>query len=136
MPFPIYDFFYQIQPQDIDFSHHVNNAVYLTIFEKARWDMIKKNGFDGPALQKETQIAPVLLEVNLRFKKEIRQDQQVQVQTHYTEYQSRIAILSQTIQTPNLIHCVGIFKMGLFDVNSRKLVYPTKIWLKALGLES
>lgn len=54
----------------LDSFNHVNNAVYLTLFEEARWDLLTTNGYDLKKI-KETGLGPVILEINLKFSKEL-----------------------------------------------------------------
>jgi YbgC/YbaW family acyl-CoA thioester hydrolase len=129
-----YFYNYKILPSGIDHSDHLNNAAYLTIFENARWSMIQDNGFSGITLQKETQIAPVLLEVTLKFKRELRLNQDIQIKTNYESFNTKIAILNQEMSHQDSVCCVGSFKFALFNLTQRRMITPSDIWLKALGL--
>ena len=60
-----------IKESDLDTFGHVNNATYLKLFEEARWDLITKNGY-GIKTIRETKLGPTILEIKIRFLKELR----------------------------------------------------------------
>ncbi len=59
-----------IHEAHLDTFGHVNNAKYLELYEQARWDLITNNGYGLDEIKK-LKIGPVVLEVNLNFKREI-----------------------------------------------------------------
>ena len=118
----------------LDTFGHVNNATYLEILEEARWDLITKNGY-GIAEVQRTGLGPVILEINIKFKKELRNREAIKIETYCSEYKGRIAKVIQTIFNQKGDECaVAEFVFGLFDTRARKLVDPTPEWKKALGL--
>lgn len=123
-----------IKETHLDVFGHVNNAVYLTLFEEARWDFINKNGYDLKKMM-ETGLGPTILEVNLKFSREIRLRDEVIIESEMVLYRKKIGKLIQKIIRSGETCCVADFTFGLFDVNKRKLVLPTPEWLKAVGYE-
>mgnify|MGYP002626401055 CR=1 FL=1 len=71
MTAPTYRHEVLIKEKHLDTMGHMNNATYLQLFEEARWDLITANGFGLKEIQQKKQ-GPTILEINLRFKKEIR----------------------------------------------------------------
>ena len=67
---PIYEYELTILEQHLDTFGHVNNAVYLTLYEEARWDFITKNNLGLKEIL-DKKIGPVLLDVQLTFKAEL-----------------------------------------------------------------
>lgn len=121
-----------IKESHLDTFGHVNNATYLQLYEEARWEFITANGY-GLAKIKETGLGPVVLEINIRFMRELRLRQKVTIHSQTTTYDSRIGIIRQWITNEEGIICSEIdLKMGLFDTHKRKLVEPTQDWLKAV----
>ena len=57
----------QILGTHLDAFGHVNNSVYLQLYEMARWDFIEKNGF-GLEVIKELKQGPVILDLSLTFR--------------------------------------------------------------------
>lgn len=122
----------QILEHHLDGLGHVNNAVYLEIFEEARWDYITRNGYSWQKIQ-QTKIGPVILEVNLKFKKELRLRQKVFIETEYRPVGKKLAIIHQEIRDDENTYCIAEFKFALFNIENRKLVTPPQDWLVALG---
>ena len=118
----------------LDTYGHVNNAVYLTLFEEARWDMITANGYGLKRIQ-ETGLGPTILEVQVRFHRELRLRQDVIIETQVVSTRKRLAVVHHEIKdAQGTLYCKADFTFGLFDVHARKLVLPTPEWLKALGI--
>lgn len=118
----------------LDSFGHVNNAVYLSILEEARWDLITQNGYGLKEIQ-TTGLAPVILEIQIRFLRELKLREKVVIETQLKSYENRIALIYQEIKSnEGKIHCIAEFKVGLFSVKDRKLVKSTPAWLKALGV--
>lgn len=118
----------------LDTFGHVNNAAYLTIFEEARWDLITANGYGMTEVQKRKQ-GPVILEVNLKFIKELKLRQEITVRTAMESYPGKIGTLVQKmVNSKGEICSEARFTFGLFDLAERKLILPTPAWMKAVGL--
>ncbi len=118
----------------LDTFEHVNNAVYLVLFEEARWDLITNNGY-GIEKIKETGLSPIILAVNVRFKKELKLRQKISIDTQLHSYDKKIAVIHQKIKDEkDIIYCTAEFTAGLFDTRKRKLVSPTQEWMRALGV--
>ena len=120
----------------LDTFGHMNNAAYLQVFEEARWDLITANGY---GLQRilETRLGPVILEVNLRFRKELKLRQKVVIET-VLKSQSRklVNIAQEIVNEEGQVCCTADFVCGLFDLKERKLVLATPEWLKGIGLDA
>jgi thioesterase-3 len=118
----------------LDTFGHVNNAAYLEIFEEARWDLITNNGY-GLSQILESGFGPVVLEINLRFRKELKLRQKVVIETTLKSFDKKLVTISQEIvNEEGQSHCSAEFRCGLFDLKARKLVLPTPEWLKGIGL--
>ena len=119
----------------LDYFGHVNHAVYLALLEEARWDMITARGFGLKEVQ-GAGCGPIVLEVNLKFRRELRLRKKIFIETEVISYEKKIATIHQIIRDEdNKICCIAEFKNGLFDLKNRKLMQPTPEWLRALGLE-
>jgi thioesterase-3 len=123
-----------IKEHHLDTFGHINNAVYLQLFEEARWEWITNNGY-GLAKVKETGLGPTLLEVNVKFIKEITLRQKITIESKVISYIKKICVLEQEMKNETgEVCCQSRFTIGLFDTVARKLVLPTKEWLQAVGL--
>lgn len=133
MPENIYTFNTTIQQSHLDHFGHMNNAVYLTLFEQARWDIINNNHYGLKEIQ-EAGVAPTILEIKIRFLREILLNDSIKIETQFISYVGKICKLSQRILRGDIVCCTAEFTIALFDLKKRKLVSPTPEWLKAIGM--
>lgn len=119
----------------LDTFGHVNNATYLELFEEARWDLVTKNGYGLQQVQ-ETKKGPVILEVNLKFKRELKLREKIMITTELVNYNGVIGLMKQQmIKANGELAAEALFTFGLFDLIERKLIEPTREWKKAVGMD-
>jgi acyl-CoA thioester hydrolase len=124
----------QILERHLDTFGHVNNATYLELFEEARWDWITKNGYGIERVQAERR-GPTILEINIAFKRELRNRQWVDIVSWMEGYPSRVGTaVQQMLDDGGNVCCEARFVIGLFDLDERKLILPTPAWRVAVGL--
>jgi len=124
-----------VREEHLDTFGHVNNARYLEIFEQARWDLITDNGFGLDHIQ-ATGTGPVILEINLRFVREIKNRQHLLIRSFVDSYEGKIGRMTQLlIDDSGEICCEGKFVFAQWDTRSRKIIAPTPEWRLAVGLE-
>jgi acyl-CoA thioester hydrolase len=129
-----HEFTATVEDRHLDMFGHVNNAAYLELFEKARWDLITRGGF-GPDKVRASKTGPTLLEVTVRFRREIRGTGPVTIKTRTVSYKSKIGRLEQEMLWNGESACVAEFVIALFDLEARKLIRPTPEWRRAVGLD-
>ncbi len=118
----------------LDTFGHINNATYLQLFEEARWELITANDYDLKKIH-SIGLGPIILEVHLKFLKEITLREKVFVESEMLSYEKKIGTLRQdVINEAGDLCCHGLITFGLFDTRARKLVLPTDDWKKAIGL--
>lgn len=127
-----------IRETHIDSFGHVNNAQYLTLFEEARWEIISARGF-GLKEIRERGLGPIVLEVNLRFAKEIRLRQKITILSEVNggpqnSRQKTLKMIQTMLNENGDVCCLAEFTFGLFDLRARRLVPPTPEWLHAIGV--
>lgn len=132
----VFEYLTVIRELHLDSFGHVNNAVYAQLYEEARWDFITKNNF-GLARIKELQIGPVILDMKIRFKRELLNREQIIIKSKTLALVStRIMVLEQTmLKADGKVASEAEFTIGLFDMKERKLVDATPEWLKAIGVK-
>ena len=131
---PVHEYSIVIRERHLDTFGHVNNAAYLDILEEARWDLVTRNGFGLDEVHR-LKVGPTVLEVQLRFVREIRNRQRVTISTWLESYSGKIGKLAQQIRDEGgEVRTDALFTIGLFDMTTRKLVRPTPEWIAALGL--
>lgn len=129
-----FEYSLQVKEYHLDTFGHVNNAKYLEILEEARWDLITKNGYGLKEVQK-LKIGPVILEVNLKFRKELKLRENIKILTHCPKHDAKIGYIHQTIiNEKGEESAIAVFTYALFDLTQRKIIDPTPEWLKAIGL--
>lgn len=133
MQYQKFEYITTIKKEHLDMFQHVNNASYLVLLEAARWDLITKNGYSIQKIQ-ETQLAPTILEIKIAFKKELKFNDIILIETQMTFHKNKIGILSQKMFRENELCCEAELTIGLFDLKERKLVLPTQDWLHAVGI--
>jgi len=130
----VFNFQTQIKENHLDGFGHVNNAVYLQLFEEARWEMITQGGYSWTDVQKEKK-GPVILECTVRFQKELRLREKIRIETACVDYRKVVAELQQKLWNESGELCtLAHFKFALFDLEKRKIIKPTEQWLRALGI--
>lgn len=133
MAHPLFQYRLLIKEADLDTFGHVNNAAYLRLLEEARWDLITRKGF-GVEQIRLSGLGPIILDIHIRFLKELRLRQEINITTQLTSYRGKIGTLHHQIVTPENgnICCDANYLFGLFDVHQRKLILPTPEWMAAL----
>lgn len=122
-----------IRESHLDSYGHVNNATYLSLYEEARWELVTQRGYGYDYVHRSKQ-GPVILEVNLRFMKELNLREEINITTELLEYPSRIGkLLQRMIKTDGSIASEAVFTFGLFDLKTRKMIEPTPEWKRAVG---
>lgn len=125
-----------IRESHLDTYGHVNNAVYLTLFEEARWQIITERGYGFKKVH-ETKKGPVILEVHMKFLKELGLREKIRITLELLSYNGKISELRQTMVKENGdIACELTCIAGFFDMTARKLILPTPEWLQAIGSPS
>ncbi len=131
----VFEYPLMIREFHIDTLQHVNNATYLAIFEEARWDLITKGGW-GLKEVHEFQKSPIILEVTIRFKREVHCREKAIIKTHCSQYEGKVGKLEQVLYKENGEEaCSATITFGFFDMKTRKLILPTPEWLKAIGMD-
>ena len=123
-----------IRESHLDTFNHVNNAQYLTLFEEARWQVITERGFGLREIQ-QSATGPVILEANLKFKRELKLREKITIKTYPPSENGKIATLKQEMIKENgEVACEASFTVAFFDTRARKIIEATPEWRKAIGL--
>jgi YbgC/YbaW family acyl-CoA thioester hydrolase len=125
-----------IRESHLDSFGHMNNAAYLVLFEEARWEFITRNGY-GLQQVREFQKGPVVLELSMKFRKEITLREKILITTELVSQEKKITRLKQRmLKEDGLVATELELTFGLFDLQTRRLIEPTPEWKKAIGLEN
>jgi acyl-CoA thioester hydrolase len=79
-------------------------------------------------------VGPVVLDLSVRFRRELKCRQAVTVKSQVKESRGRIWVLRQWIEDPSgEVYSEASFTMGLMDLKQRKLVGLAPGWAEAVG---
>lgn len=125
-----------ILEKHLDTFGHVNNAIYLSLYEEARWDFITKGGFGLAEIQKK-KIGPVVLELNIKFTAELKNREDIVIHSKVLGMKNALVMeMEQSmVKTDGTVASIMNISFGLFDLKERKLIPPTPEWKKAIGQE-
>lgn len=131
----VFEYEVLIREFHLDSFGHVNNAAYVMLYEEARWDFITKNGFGLDYVQKH-QIGPVILDLSVRFKRELKNRERIKITSRTIEIVSpKIMVLEQNmIKEDGKVASEAKFTVGFFDMKERKLIDANPDWLHAVGV--
>lgn len=123
----------QVLEQYLDLYGHVNHASYLTILEEARWDWVTSKGYGVEYIQK-SQMGPVVLEVKIKFVKELVLREWITIESRTKSWDGKIGYVEQKIyKADNTLACEAELKFGLLDLKTRRLISITEDWLLAFS---
>lgn len=125
-----------IREQHLDSYGHVNNATYLALYEEARWEAITQRGY-GYKKVHETGLGPVVLDINVRFSKELKLREMIVITLEVLSYEGKICKLKQQmIKENNEIASEALITISFFDLKNRKLISANPEWLYAIDFRS
>ena len=134
---PIYEYELTILEHHLDTFGHVNNAVYLEMYEEARWDFITKNNLGMKEIL-ESKVGPVLLDLNLTFKSELKNREKIKIVSQARPEMRNKFIMTldqKMIRADGKVASTLALSVGMMDLSERKLILPSLEWLNALGVE-
>lgn len=118
----------------LDDYNHVNNARYLDLYEEARWLILDEKSL-GRDFIRTQGIGPVILEVRLKFKRELKKGENITIETTTKNEGDRIFYFYQNmLNEAGKLCSSAVFKAALFDLKSRRMLRADDKWIKAFGL--
>lgn len=111
-----------VRGYELDTQGHLNQAVYIQYSEHARWELLAAAGIRQNALV-DSGIGPVALEVNVKYLRELRGGDQVDVTCEFTWAEGKVFQIKQQILKKDGTVCADIVVTGgIMDLKARKLV--------------
>jgi acyl-CoA thioester hydrolase len=130
----MYEYKFQVLECHLDTFGHVNHATYLQLFEQARWEFITERGWGLKEVQ-ESGIGPVILEVKVKYKRELRNRQWITILSELKNFRGKLGTIYQRMVNERGEECSEIeILYGVFDLKNRKLMSPPPNWGKAFGI--
>ena len=120
-----------VRGYELDSLGHLNQAVYLQYAEHARWEILRAAKLSQAALLDEG-IAPVVLETTIKYRRELRAGDEVDVSCAFEWGDGRTFGVRQEIRKIDGTLAAEIDGVGgLIDLKTRKLVAdPKERWKK------
>lgn len=131
---PSFEYNVQIKEFHLDTFGHVNNAVYMALYEEARWDFITKHGYGLEKIQQEKK-GPVILESTIRYRKELINREIIKIISEPIDPEkSKIMTINQKMfKADGSLASDAVFTVGFMDLKERKLIMAPEDWRKACG---
>jgi YbgC/YbaW family acyl-CoA thioester hydrolase len=123
-----------VKEKHLDCFGHVNNAVYLELYEEARWELIQNGAWGLERIQREKR-GPVVLELTLKFKRELKNRDQIVIKTQLKSItKNKIMHVEQWMENLEGEELSRLsLTLGMMDLVERKLMIFPEDWVRALG---
>lgn len=115
-------FKHRVKLSYIDIYKHINNAKYLRIYEKARWDFGIKTGMTKLMLEKKYLF--LIMSAELSYIKELKFGQKFDVVTKIIATDDKYYYFEQQMKRGEVVHNHAFFKVL---IAGRKKVKPSEI---------
>ncbi|MBM4392114.1 MAG: thioesterase family protein [Deltaproteobacteria bacterium] len=118
---------------EIDGFNHVNNAAYLSIFERARWAILDDLGTQWADIA-ATGVGPLVLAAEVSFIREVLLGETVTVETSFEPTSPRrFNVLHRMLGPDGGLRALGTIRGAFFNVVQRKIVEPPEAVVTAMG---
>jgi len=127
-----HEFRTQIESKHIDGYGHVNNAVYLQLFEQARWDWITLGGGSRDMVE-ELGVGPIVADIEVRFSRELKEGEKIFIRSTRETPLAKVYWLKQVIyKESGEIACKSRYRLAFMDIKKRVLAEPPQEWIDVL----
>ncbi|WP_371600019.1 acyl-CoA thioesterase [Streptomyces sp. NBC_00564] len=124
-----------VRGYETDVLGHLNQSVYLQYAEHARWVLLQVAGVSQTELVGKG-VGPVVLETNIRYLRELRAGDEVEVTCGFTWGEGKTFRVEQTIRkTDGTVSAELTSVGGLLDLKRRKLVADPREYFRALATD-
>ncbi|MFF3705201.1 acyl-CoA thioesterase [Streptomyces phaeochromogenes] len=122
-----------VRGYETDVQGHVNQAVYVNYAEHARWSLLQAAGISQAGLAAKG-VGPVSLEMTVRYRRELRAGDEVEVTCDFIWGEGKTFRVEQTIRKSDGTVAAEITGVGgLMDLKQRKLVADPRDYFRALA---
>jgi acyl-CoA thioester hydrolase len=121
-----------VRGYETDTLGHLNQSVYLQYSEHARWSMLQAAGV-GQAELLAQGIGPVVLETTIRYVRELRAGEEIEVTCAFEWGEGKTFRIAQTITKADGTVSAEVSSVGgLLDLKKRRLVAQPREYFKQL----
>ena len=112
----------RVRGYELDTQGHLNQAIYLQYAEHARWEFLGAAGISQDRLI-ESGVGPVALETTIRYRRELRGGDDVDVSCVFRNHGGKTFVIEQDYRRPDGTQAAELTALcGLMDLTSRTLV--------------
>jgi acyl-CoA thioester hydrolase len=112
----------RVRGYELDPQGHLNQAVYTQYAEHARWELLRAAGVTREGLAGRG-VGPALLKLTIRFHRELRADDEVDVGCAFAWGRGKLVELTQALRLPDGTAVAMLTgTVGVIDLASRSLV--------------
>lgn len=122
-----------VRGYELDTQGHLNQAVYLQYAEHARWELLRAAGISGEKLR-ATGVGPAQLECTLRFRRELRSGDEIDVSCAFIWSDRKVFRVEQEFRKLDgtlAAELTGV--TGMLDLRERRLITDPAGRLRALA---
>jgi acyl-CoA thioester hydrolase len=119
----------EVRGYEVDFNGHVAGSVLLQYAQHARWECLRAAGVDQPRLR-AAGIGPVSLEERIRFHRELRDGDELEVTCRFAWGDGKTFKVEQELRRSDGVLAAELTNVGaLLDLEERRLVpSPGERW--------
>ncbi|MFF8280888.1 acyl-CoA thioesterase [Streptomyces lateritius] len=122
-----------VRGYETDSQGHLNQAVYLQYAEHARWSLLEKGGIRQADLLRRG-VGPVALEVTVRYLRELRAGDEVEVTCAFVWGEGKTFRIEQTIRKVDGTVAAEVTGVGgLLDLTTRKMMTDPREHFRTLA---
>lgn len=122
-----------VRGYETDVQGHLNQSVYLQYGEHARWSLLQAAGVRQADLMAKG-VGPVTLETTIRYRRELRAGDEIEVTCSFLWGEGKTFRVEQTIRkTDGTVAAEITAVAGLLDLGARKLVADPRAYFRALA---
>lgn len=121
---------FRVYPQHIDFNMHINNAKYLTFFERGRWDHSVQTGTFNQLLSNGLNF--IVAGIDVTYIRELKLFQAFDIETEYVGWDEKYFYLEQRCLVNGKLHSHALIKAVYLQKG--KVAAPIHV-CKTLGID-
>ncbi|MFJ9467648.1 acyl-CoA thioesterase [Streptomyces caniferus] len=122
-----------VRGYETDTQGHLNQSVYLQYAEHARWSLLQASGIRQSTMV-ERRIGPVTVETTIRYRRELRAGDEVEVSCAFVWGEGRTFRIEQTVRrTDGTVAAEVSAVCGLLDLTERKLLQDPRAAFRELA---
>jgi acyl-CoA thioester hydrolase len=124
-----------VRGYETDTQGHLNQSVYLQYAEHARWSLLQASGIRQSTLV-ERRVGPVTVETTIRYRRELRAGDEVEVSCAFVWGEGRTFRIEQTVRKADGTVAAEVSAVcGLLDLTARKLLTDPRQTFRELATD-